>query len=224
VGVSASWMRVFRTCSVPDRRRLRGGLPRIVQGSLVVGKNAGNFAESAVFWQNPSLKPLLTQLLADEFQNSLRGRVGNYSREQGIYSGFWPEQGIRRKTDPLAPTHPMTSKRVRFVDKELAETNRCAFGFVMHGLVWGFSCQGGICIFSGSTPFEVRVGRESHRRPAMAVLVTCRYFRRSDIGRCFSVPCALPRRPCALRLPCKPRTRSRPRSSTQMTIESSGAQ
>jgi len=42
-----------------------GGLPRInsrsadVQSSLVAGKNAGNFAESAVFWQNPSRKPLL---------------------------------------------------------------------------------------------------------------------------------------------------------------------
>jgi hypothetical protein len=73
-GVAASWMRVFRTCPVHDRRWFRGGLSRInsrsadVQGSLVVGKNAGNFAESAVFWQNPSLKPILTQLLAYEFR------------------------------------------------------------------------------------------------------------------------------------------------------------
>jgi len=105
-GVAASWMRVFRTCAVPDRRRLRGGLSRInprsadVPGSLVVGKNAGNFAESAVFWQNPSLKQLLTQLLADEFPVRTSREFIRASRE--FILDFGPEQGIRRKTDPLA--------------------------------------------------------------------------------------------------------------------------
>jgi hypothetical protein len=71
-----------------------------VQGSLVVGKNAGNFAESAVYWQNPSLKPLLTQLLADEFPVRTSREFIRASRE--FIPDFGLEHGIRRKTDPLA--------------------------------------------------------------------------------------------------------------------------
>jgi hypothetical protein len=38
-----------------------------VQNSLVAGKNAGNFAESAAFCENPSRKHLLIQVFADKF-------------------------------------------------------------------------------------------------------------------------------------------------------------
>jgi hypothetical protein len=67
---------------VPDCRRL-GGLPRIEisqslegQDSLVVGKNAGNFAESALSCEHPSRKHQLIQMIADEFPTRT---------EQGIF-------------------------------------------------------------------------------------------------------------------------------------------
>jgi hypothetical protein len=58
-------MRAFRACPVPDGRLL-GGLPRVVftvegHNSLVAGKNAGNFADSAVFRENTSQKHLRIQ-------------------------------------------------------------------------------------------------------------------------------------------------------------------
>src|SRR5271154_598012 len=69
----ASLMRAFRACPALDGRRL-GGLPWIEisqslegQNSLVVGKNAGNFAELAPFCENPSRKHLRIQAFADEF-------------------------------------------------------------------------------------------------------------------------------------------------------------
>jgi hypothetical protein len=55
--------------------------------------------------------------------------------------------------------HPMTSKRVSFVDEQTRGNKRCAFGFVMHGLVWGFSCQGGIWGIIPLTPF---IGGKAH--------------------------------------------------------------
>src|SRR5271163_2119547 len=87
----ASWMRVFRACPVPGGPRL-AGLPRIEisqslegQNSLVVGKNAENFVESALFCQNPSRKHLRIQSFADEFPTRARREffrcAGN---EQGI--------------------------------------------------------------------------------------------------------------------------------------------
>jgi hypothetical protein len=69
----ANLMPAFRACPVPDGRRL-GGLPWIEisqslggQSSLVVGKNAGSFAESALFCEHPSRKHLRIQAFADEF-------------------------------------------------------------------------------------------------------------------------------------------------------------
>src|SRR5271170_1383498 len=69
----ASMMRVFRACPVPGGRRL-AGLPWIEisqslggQDSLVVGKNAGNFVESALFCENPSRKYLRSQSFEDGF-------------------------------------------------------------------------------------------------------------------------------------------------------------
>jgi hypothetical protein len=46
------------------------------QNSLVAGKNAGNFAESAVIFENPSRKHLRSQLFTDEFPTQT---------EQGIF-------------------------------------------------------------------------------------------------------------------------------------------
>jgi hypothetical protein len=57
-----------------------------VQISLVAGKNAGNFADSAVFSENPSRKHLRIQQFASEFPTQT-------SRD---------EQGIRAKSDPPA--------------------------------------------------------------------------------------------------------------------------
>jgi hypothetical protein len=40
-------------------------------------------------------------------------------RTQGIISSFGPQQGIRRKTDPLAPTHPTAEKGFLVEDKKI---------------------------------------------------------------------------------------------------------
>src|SRR5271155_642701 len=80
-----------------SRRRLLGGLPRIEisqspegQNSLVAGKKAGNFFDSAVFCENPSRKHLRIQLFADEFPTQT---------EQGI---FLPGQGINSARREMA--------------------------------------------------------------------------------------------------------------------------
>ncbi|HEY1628549.1 MAG TPA: hypothetical protein VGL41_02035 [Roseiarcus sp.] len=95
----------FRACCVPDGRRL-GGLPWIEisqalegQSSLLVGKNAGNFAESASFHENPSRKHLQIQLFVDEFPTS---DAGNFLTRAGIYSDV---QGIWREIDPRVSTY-----------------------------------------------------------------------------------------------------------------------
>ncbi len=106
----ASRMRVFRACRVPDRRLL-GGSPRGLisrshdgQNSLVAGKNAGNFAESALFCENPSRKHPLIQVFTDEFPSRQSREFFCQRREFFCRAGN--EQGIRRKTDPRAPRHP----------------------------------------------------------------------------------------------------------------------
>src|SRR5277367_1651716 len=104
-----------------SRRRLLGGLPRIgisqpPEGpdSLAAGKNAGNFFDSAVFCENLSRKHLRIQLFADEFPT--RTAQGIFLPAQGIYSARREWQGIRRKTDPLAPTHPIAPKMLPRID------------------------------------------------------------------------------------------------------------
>ena len=84
MAAAESLMRAFRACAVPDRRLSRAHDSTIfgVQNSLVAGKNAGNFAESASFCENPSRKHVLFQLFASKIP---------YTAEQGIFSG---EQGI----------------------------------------------------------------------------------------------------------------------------------
>jgi hypothetical protein len=62
-------MRVFRACLVPDSRLLgfaRGSISQYPEApnSLVAGKKAGNFADSAVFWENPSRKHMQIQQFA----------------------------------------------------------------------------------------------------------------------------------------------------------------
>src|SRR5271156_4580332 len=112
----ASWMRVFRACPVPGGRRL-AGLPRIEisqslegQNSLVVGKNAGNFVESALFCENPSRKHLRIQSFADEFPTRAR-------REFFRCAGN--EQGIPRETQSARATHPMASKCLSLANKKI---------------------------------------------------------------------------------------------------------
>src|SRR5271154_6127725 len=79
--------------------RFRGSVPRrlaadlcftVGQNSLVVGKNAGNFAESAHFCENPSRKHLRIQSFAGEFPTRERreffGRAGNWARNRSARS------------------------------------------------------------------------------------------------------------------------------------------
>src|SRR5277367_5366647 len=68
----ASMMRVFRACPASDSRLL-GGLPRTDSGaagnqnSLLTGKKAGNFSDSAISCENRSQKHLRIQLFRNEF-------------------------------------------------------------------------------------------------------------------------------------------------------------
>jgi len=71
------------------------------QDSLAAGKNAGNFLNSAVFCENLSRKHLRIQLFAYEFPTHTG--QGIFLPAQGINSAGRESQGIRRKTDPLAP-------------------------------------------------------------------------------------------------------------------------
>ena len=107
-----------------SRGRLLGGSPRIGisqspegRDSLVAGKNAGNFFDSAVFCENLSRKHLRIQLFADEFPT--RTAQGIFLSAQGINSAGREWQGIRRKTDPLAVTHPIAPKFFHVMDKNI---------------------------------------------------------------------------------------------------------
>src|SRR5271169_5424483 len=91
-----------------SRRRLLGGLPRIEVSqspegpdSLVAGKNAGNFFDSAVFCENLSRKHLRIQYFADEFPTQTE--QGIFLSAQGIIRARRETQGISRKTDPRPP-------------------------------------------------------------------------------------------------------------------------
>src|SRR5271170_79327 len=90
------------------------------QDSLAAGKNAGNFLNSAVFCENLSRKHLRIQLFAYEFPTHTG--QGIFLPAQGINSAGRESQGIRRKTDPLAPTLPIAPKFFQAVDKNI--TNR----------------------------------------------------------------------------------------------------
>src|SRR5271170_4049993 len=109
---------------VPDVRRLLRGSPRIEisqppegQDSLAAGKNAGNLSDSAVFSENLSRERLRIQWFASEFP-TLTGQ-GIFLPAQGIIRAGREWQGISRKTDPLAPTHPITPKWLIVVDKKI---------------------------------------------------------------------------------------------------------
>src|SRR5271156_2219107 len=75
--------------------RFRGSVPRrlaadlsftVGQNSLVVGKNAGNFAESAHFCENPSRKHLRIQSFAGEFPTRERREFFGPRREFSVRS------------------------------------------------------------------------------------------------------------------------------------------
>jgi hypothetical protein len=61
---------------------------------------------------------------------------GINSCPQGIYSGFGPEQGIRRKTDPLAPTHrwrqSASSSRIKEAINEQCERSEAIYHSAAH--------------------------------------------------------------------------------------------
>jgi hypothetical protein len=71
-----------------------------VQISLVAGKNAGNFADSAVFSENPSRKHLRIQQFVSEFPTQTSREFFCQLRE--LIRASKDEQGIRAKSDPLA--------------------------------------------------------------------------------------------------------------------------
>jgi hypothetical protein len=83
-----------------------GGLPRPnsrfpdVQNSLVAGKNAGNFADSAAFFKNLSRKHLRIQHFVSEFPTQTSREFFCQRRE--LIRASRDEQGIRAKSDPLA--------------------------------------------------------------------------------------------------------------------------
>jgi hypothetical protein len=74
-------MRVFRACRVPDSRFPRRlASDKILQSlgvrnSLLAGKNAGNFGDSAAFRENLCRKPQQMQGFEDEFPTQ---RAGNF--------------------------------------------------------------------------------------------------------------------------------------------------
>src|SRR5271156_1506068 len=108
----ASLMRAFRACPALDCRRL-GGLPWIEisqslegQNSLVVGKNAGNFAELAPFCENPSRKHLRIQAFADEFPTRSSREFFRQRRE--LFEGAGNSREISRDIGPRVPDYEIT--------------------------------------------------------------------------------------------------------------------
>jgi hypothetical protein len=105
-------MRAFRACPALDGRRL-GGLPWIEisqslegQNSLVVGKNAGNFAELAPFCENPSRKHLRIQAFADEFPTRSSREFFRQRRE--LFEGAGNSREISRDIGPRVPDYEIT--------------------------------------------------------------------------------------------------------------------
>src|SRR5271163_1697000 len=76
-----------------------------VPNSLVAGKNAGNFADSAAFCEHPSWKHLRIRVFADEFPTQTSREYFCQRRE--LFARAGNEQGISRKTDPRVAMHPM---------------------------------------------------------------------------------------------------------------------
>jgi len=79
-----------------------------VPDSLVARKNAGNFAESAVFFENLSRKHLRIQLFANEFPTQT-SREFFWQRRELIRAGR-DEQGIWREIDSRVTAYSISSK------------------------------------------------------------------------------------------------------------------
>jgi hypothetical protein len=73
--------------------------PPEAPNSLVAGKNAGNFAESAFFCENSSRKPLRIQRFATSIPYA--AEQGIISRKQGIDSAFSTRAGNLARSRPL---------------------------------------------------------------------------------------------------------------------------
>src|SRR5271163_3422032 len=89
------------------------------QNSLVVGKNAGNFADSAAFCKHPSRIYLRIQCFADEFPTRRRREFFRARRE--FFRRAGNPQGIWREIDPLVPAYPYEPKCISAVDKKSTE-------------------------------------------------------------------------------------------------------
>jgi hypothetical protein len=118
--------------------RFPGGLPRSNsqppdgQNSLLVGKNAGNFAESASFLRNPSQKQLQFQWLARKFPTD---GAGNYFAPAGNFSGFLTGAGnfaqnrsARSNASDRPQEHNQQSRYVAIADETF-----CFFGPAARG-------------------------------------------------------------------------------------------
>src|SRR5271156_6156225 len=119
---AAGMMRVFRACSRSTEDRLLDSSPWInlrsadAINSLVVGKNAGNFVESAAFCENASRLHLLIQRFADEFPTRTSREFFCQRRE--LFARAGNLQGFSRHR-PARPTHPIRSKGLSSEDKKI---------------------------------------------------------------------------------------------------------
>src|SRR5271155_5391054 len=124
----ASTMRVFRACPVPD----------VGSSAACRGSNFHSLLKAQIPWPQGktqgifSIQPFFAKICLEnscEFSclrmNSLLKQSREFfcqGRELIRRAGKW--QGIRRKTDPLAPTHPLAPKCFLVVDKKIFNT-RC---------------------------------------------------------------------------------------------------
>jgi hypothetical protein len=99
---------LFRACLVPDSRLL-GGSP-----SLLAGKNAGNFADSAAFCKNTSRKHVRIQPFVSEFPMQTSREFFRARRE--LIRPYRPEQGIWREIDARVPTFVVDNKIIHYAN------------------------------------------------------------------------------------------------------------
>jgi hypothetical protein len=79
-----------------------------VSNSLVAGKNAGNFYDSAALCEYPPPKQSANSAICRRIPYA--DEQGIISPEQGIRSGFWTGAGNSAQKRSLAPTYPIASK------------------------------------------------------------------------------------------------------------------
>jgi hypothetical protein len=93
-----------------------------VPNSLVVGKNAGNFADQAAFCKNSSRKHLQIQ---PDTRDSLRKVAGNYFARAGKQFGLLDRNRHLAQNRSALPTYLISSKRIYIVDKTIINRHVC---------------------------------------------------------------------------------------------------